>query len=421
MNKNIDISALFSHDNIKIIATKNIHNNIITIHEELIGHNTFDIKDSIKKAINLIENKISKKINSINVVFDDFMKNSESLEITEKILEKRINNISNNFLDKKDYEDIIKNIIFESDKSEKDKKLISIIPFKFIYIENNEDFEKESAFFPFDKKITKLKAFFSIKYMSKSKFKKSTDYFESLGINVENTMLESQLIAYEKVDNLKDNDVVTSFSLVIENNKTMLISNVNNVAIKTDVLKFSFSNLIKKIANEFGISTYEAKKIVDIYGTLDQENLKNENEIVFFAHSSNGEIVKPIRKIDILETLKSFLKSICTEANALIANRISSKFDLKLSGQLSGIEGVENYCLKYFNQANIIVNNKNTMKYGWNKSFTTIKNYWKYQMISNNFESNNFNYNNGKKVFQNYEKRHFFTDNVKGSLEIVSI
>lgn len=421
MNKNIDISALFGHDDIKIIVTKNDSNNLIIIHEELIASKMQDIKSSIKSAINSIENKISKKINSINLVFDDFMKNSESLEITEKILEKRINDLENQFLDKNDFDNIIQNIISESNYSEKDKKLISIIPFKFIYVENNQDFEQESASFPVNKRISKLKVIFSIRYMSKSVFKKSIDCFESLGIKVKNIMLESQLASYEKVDKIQEDNNVTSFSLVIENYKTMLISNVNNVAIKTDALKFSFSNLVKKIANNFGISSYEARKIVDIYGTLDQGNLINDNEIVFFADSSNGEIAKPIRKTDILDTLKSFLKSICSEASALISNRVSSKFDLKLSGQLSGIDGVENYCSKYFNQANILVNNKNTMKYGWNKSFTTMKNYWEYQMISNNFEEDNFNYINENKILNNYRKDHFFVDNAKRAIEIASV
>lgn len=420
MNKNIDISALFGHDDIKIIATKNIQNNLIIIHEELIASKMSDIKSSIKSAINSIENKISKKINSINLVFDDFMKNSESLEITEKILEKRINDLKNQFLDKNDFDNIIQNIVSESNNLEKDKKLISIIPFKFIYVENNQDLEQESASFPVNKKISKLKVLFSIRYMSKSVFKKSIDCFESLGIKVKNIMLESQLASYEKVDRIQEDNNVTSFSLVIENYKTMLISNVNNVAIKTDTLKFSFSNLVKKIAANFGISPYEARKIVDIYGTLDQGNLINDNEIVFFAHSSNGEIAKPIRKTDILDTLKSFLKSICSEASALITDRVSCKFDLKLSGQLSGIDGIEDYCSKYFNQANILVNNKNTMKYGWNKSFTTMKNYWEYQMISNNFDVNNFNYINENKMLNNYRKNHFFVDNAKRAIEIAS-
>lgn len=420
MNKNLDISALFGHDDIKIIATKNIQNNLIVIHEELIASKESDIKSSIKNAISSIENKISKKINSINLVFDDFMKNSESLEITEKILEKRINDFENQFLDKNDFDSIVQNIVSESNYLEKDKKLISIIPFKFIYVENNQGLEQESDSFPVNKRISKLKVLFSIRYMSKSTFKKSIDCFESLGIKVKNIMLESQLASYEKVDKVQEDNNVTSFSLVIENYKTMLISNVNNVAIKTDTLKFSFSNLIKKIAANFGISTYEARKIVDIYGTLDQENLINDNEIVFFAHSSNGEIAKPIRKIDILDNLKSFLKSICSEASALIADRVSCKFDLKISGQLSGINGIENYCSKYFNQANIIVINKNTTKYGWSKSFTTMKNYWEYQMISNNnFEVNNFNYVNENKILNNYKKNNFFVDNAK-AIEIAS-
>ena len=414
----INVNALISYDNIKIIAVAEKNNNIINIHEESISSNNSlskrDIKVSIKKAINDIEEKLSKKINSINIIFDDFMKSSEHLKFSTKIVEEKIEFSNNKFLSINDCNKIIDDMYEKSKNAEVDKKLISITPFKFIYVEDVETFEKESPSFPVDKRIKKLKVLFSIRYMDKSSYLASIDLFDLLNIKIKDIILDSQIAIYDNNENaILNNDNETSFTLAIENNKTMLITSVNNIVIKTDNLNFSFSNLIKKIAYDFGISTYEAKKIINCYGKLN-DNGDNNKEIIYFSHSSNGEISKSIKVLDVINITKSFLKSICIQANDLIKSRINkanlfSSVELKFVGQLSKINNVTNYCSKYFEKVKIALDNKNESIYEWNKPFMSIRNYLIYTKVLNNLKSESFYYNSNY-VNNNYKRDHLFVE-----------
>ena len=165
MNKNVVVNAFISQNNIKIIATAKLNNHIINIHEESISkNNNFEnrneIKNSIKNIIDTIEGKISQKIKSIDIIFDDFMKSSKFLNFSTRIIEEKIECNEKKFLNSEDYELIVKKSKNNSSLNSNDEILISVTPFKFFYIESGELLEKESNLFPFNKKIKKLKAFF---------------------------------------------------------------------------------------------------------------------------------------------------------------------------------------------------------------------------------------------------------------------
>lgn len=323
MNKNVVVNAFISQNNIKIIATAKLNNHIINIHEESISkNNNFEnrneIKNSIKNIIDTIEEKISQKIKSIDIIFDDFMKSSKFLNFSTKIIEEKIECNENKFLNVEDYELIVKKSKNNSPLNSNDEILISVTPFKFFYIESNELLEKESNIFPFNKKIRKLKILFSNRYMDKKSYQKTADLFDKLtNVKIKNVVLESQIAIYDdsfiNKDLNKNNQL--NFTLSIQNYQTKLITSINNIVIKTDKLDYSFFNLVEKIAMDFDISHYEAKKLIECYGDLDNNN---NDKNIYFSHSIKKDVSKCIKQINISDIIKSFLKSICMQANTKI-------------------------------------------------------------------------------------------------------
>ena len=175
-----------------------------------------------------------------------------------------------------------------------------------------------------------------------------------------------------------------------------------------------FSDLIEKISMDFDISHYEAKKLIECYGDLDNNN---NDKNIYFSHSIKKDISKCIKQINISDVIKSFLKSICKQANAIIMDSklkgnkmLNDKIELNIIGYLSKISNMKQYCLKYFNNEIIKVNmvENDESIYKWNKIYMYSKKLWVYTSILNHLKSDNFyysiNYNN------NYSKRHLLTE-----------
>ncbi len=421
MNKNVVVNAFISQNNIKIIATAKLNNHIINIHEESISkNNNFEnrneIKNSIKNIIDTIEEKISQKIKSIDIIFDDFMKSSKFLNFSTKIIEEKIECNENKFLNVEDYELIVKKSKNSSPLNSNDEILISVTPFKFFYIESNELLEKESNIFPFNKKIRKLKILFSNRYMDKKSYQKTADLFDKLtNVKIKNVVLESQIAIYDdsfiNKDLNKNNQL--NFTLSIQNYQTKLITSINNIVIKTDKLDYSFFNLIEKIAMDFDISHYEAKKLIECYGDLDNNN---NDKNIYFSHSIKKDVSKCIKQINISDIIKSFLKSICMQANTIIMdsklkgnNVQNKKIELNIIGYLTKTSNIKQYCLKYFDdnviKVNMIENDESIYK--WNKIYMYSKKFWIYTSILNHLKSDNLYYSIN---YNNYSRRHLLTD-----------
>ena len=238
---------------------------------------------------------------------------------------------------------------------------------------------------------------FSIRYMNKNKYQKLINFFKLLNLEVNKFMLESQISIYENLSHIKSNKI--NFVLCFKNDKTILASTVNDIVIKIDTLKYSFKNLIEKISKDFSISIQEAKDLIFCYGKV-WNNSESDLDIVYSSNNIFDSNSKYIRRIDISKTIKSFLKTISKEANEIIISKIKNNFtlkpELKFVGDLLRINGVEDYCSKYFQKINIssINNNFYTIN-SWNKNFISINNYLTYnQIVDSKINSNDFYYHN---------------------------
>ncbi|MBR4025578.1 MAG: hypothetical protein IKJ03_01320 [Mycoplasmataceae bacterium] len=402
MDNKVEIIAIVSLDNINFIATYNQDKENFIIHEEKINlaNNWIDKNISKEKIKNILENiqkKVGFKVKKINIILDDFM-NFNKFEFNEVIIKETISYYNvETILNSNDCHKIVNSMTKKLEEKNVDQQLISIVPFKFIYLENGSKNEKESSNFPINKKLEKLEIMFSIRYMNKNKYQKLINFFKLLNLEVNKFMLESQISIYENLSHIKSNKI--NFVLCFKNDKTILASTVNDIVIKIDTLKYSFKNLIEKISKDFSISIQEAKDLIFCYGKV-WNNSENDLDIVYSSNNIFDSNSKYIRRIDISKTIKSFLKTISKEANEIIISKIKNNFtlkpELKFVGDLLRINGVEDYCSKYFQKINIssINNNFYTIN-SWNKNFISINNYLTYnQIVDSKINSNDFYYHN---------------------------
>lgn len=402
MDNKVDIIVIVSLDNINFIATYNQDKENFIIHEEKINlaNNWIDKNISKEKIKNILENiqrKVGFKVKKINIILDDFM-NFNKFEFNEVIIKETISYYNTEtILNSNDCRKIVNSMTKKLEEKNVDQQLISIVPFKFIYLENGLKNEKESSVFPINKKLEKIEIMFSIRYMNKNKYQKLINFFKLLNLEVNKFMLESQISIYENLSHIKSNKI--NFVLCFKNDKTILASTVNDIVIKIDTLKYSFKNLIEKISKDFSISIQEAKDLIFCYGKV-WNNSESDLDIVYSSNNIFDSNSKYIRRIDISKTIKSFLKTISKEANEIIISKIKNNFtlkpELKFVGDLLRINGVEDYCSKYFQKINIssINNNFYTIN-SWNKNFISINNYLTYnQIVDSKINSNDFYYHN---------------------------
>ena len=402
MDNKIDIIVIVSLDNINFIATYNQDKENFIIHEEKINlaNNWIDEnigKEKIKNILENIQRKVGFKVKKINIILDDFM-NFNKFEFNEVIIKETISYYNaETILNSNDCHKIVNSMTKKLEEKNVDQQLISIVPFKFIYLENGSKNEKESSVFPINKKLEKIEIMFSIRYMNKNKYQKLINFFKLLNLEVNKFMLESQISIYENLSHIKSNKI--NFVLCFKDDKTILASTVNDIVIKIDTLKYSFKNLIEKLSKDFSISIQEAKDLIFCYGKV-WNNSESDLDIVYSSNNIFDSNSKYIRRIDISKTIKSFLKTISQEANEIIISKIKNNFtlkpELKFVGDLLRINGVEDYCSKYFQKINIssINNNFYTIN-SWNKNFISINNYLTYnQIVDSKINSNDFYYHN---------------------------
>ena len=414
MDNKVEIIAIVSLDNINFIATYNQDKENFIIHEEKINlaNDWIDKNISKEKIKNILENiqkKVGFKVKKINIILDDFM-NFKKFDFNEVIIKETINYYNvEKILNFNDCQKIIDSMTKKLKEKDDDQQLISIVPFKFIYLENGSKNEKESSNFPINKKLEKLEIMFSIRYMNKNKYQKLINFFKLWDLEVNNFMLESQISIYENLSHIKSNKI--NFVLCFKDDKTILASTVNDIVIKIDTLKYSFKNLIEKISKDFSISIQEAKDLIFCYGKV-WNNSESDLDIVYSSNNIFDSNSKYIRRIDISKTIKSFLKTISQEANEIIISKIKNNFtlkpELKFVGELLRINDVENYCSKYFQKINISsINNNFYAINSWNKNFISINNYLTYnQIVDSKINSNNFYYHDIETNIVNLNKNY---------------
>ena len=414
MDNKVDIIVIVSLDNINFIATYNQDKENFIIHEEKINlaNDWIDKNISKEKIKNILENiqkKVGFKVKKINIILDDFM-NFKKFDFNEVIIKETINYYNvEKILNFNDCQKIIDSMTKKLKEKDDDQQLISIVPFKFIYLENGSKNEKESSNFPINKKLEKLEIMFSIRYMNKNKYQKLINFFKLWDLEVNNFMLESQISIYENLSHIKSNKI--NFVLCFKDDKTILASTVNDIVIKIDTLKYSFKNLIEKLSKDFSISIQEAKDLIFCYGKV-WNNSESDLDIVYSSNNIFDSNSKYIRRIDISKTIKSFLKTISQEANEIIISKIKNNFtlkpELKFVGELLRINDVENYCSKYFQKINISsINNNFYAINSWNKNFISINNYLTYnQIVDSKINSNNFYYHDIETNIVNLNKNY---------------
>lgn len=401
MSRKIVTSFLIGKNYLEVIANEMIDNNCICLHND--RKESSDSKNRqvvfssfIKKSIQEIEEKTLLKLEKINLIFDDYTLD-KNLQFETKILDKtfQFNKTKNSIpLSEKNYwefQNSVKNDLLK-DKNNQSQKLISLIPNKFL----TKDFQqiKNESFseFPNGKLVSEIKCYFSASYIANNFYEDILNIFSLVNIKFDNIILLSHLSFY-KFNGMISNKL--TFTLDIQNEKSVLLTSINKIVISTNQLKFSFYDLVEKVSKDFNISKEIANNLLLTYGKVDiKEDDKKINDIIYVLNDNHHFITLK----DLQNCIKSFLKTITIEAKKIIEMKLDKydEFDINIVGKMEKIEHIDLYCAKYFCSKNVISNSKNNeMFYNWNHSYRTNKSLIRYaDIVLSKIESLSFVKNN---------------------------
>ncbi|MGL4343274.1 MAG: hypothetical protein ACRCRZ_01800 [Metamycoplasmataceae bacterium] len=341
--KKIIVSVRFMDKKISISASETINSDMVNVfYDEKIYKKDDNCIPFIKSSIKKIEVNNNVKISETYVIIDQ----TKYFEISQEIISQSLS-----------YRNDIKlthSTFLEIEKKAKeyqrniDKKGVPILfsPFKFS-IENKEG-ARDYNQFPNFLKVNKISAFFSVTTIKKESFEKILQIFSEVGVKVRNILTSSNLIPFE-LDAKKNED---NFTIEIQNSFSCLYFVKNNVVVFSKNLNYSFSSLVKKIAENLEISEKNSKFILNDNFKI---NLEKNNEETIFINSN-----KIVKKEKINDAIKSFVKTLLLEANEIIKSKIpqnSNELKINLVGKIEEIENIEQY-VKTILKGQLFVNKK---------------------------------------------------------------
>lgn len=376
MDKNF-VSVIIGNDYVEIISHfQRLNENICLFNQRKCFNTSEEAPLFIQKSIEDIEIKSQLKVEKINVILDDFSFNENSFNFETKIFDKTFTIIKKK--EKKmlplnesnywEFQNSIKEDIINDNNIKSTKKMICLTPLKFTVKELNSDSNKEEDlnYFPISKKVSEITCYFSATFIEKKTYENILKLFNLTNVKFDNIALLSQISFYKHIEKVSDS---LTFSINIQNKKSLLLTSINQVVISINKLKYSFDDLVDKVAKEFNISVDDAKSLILIYGDIELGN--DERELDRIIHITNDNS-SHITKKELQNTIKSFLKTICIEANEIIKTKLNqnSNFNINIIGQLEKLLNVDQYCSKYFESKNVISNIvTNTEIINWKESY----------------------------------------------------
>lgn len=366
LENKLNVSVVIKDTSIVVFANQLVKGKPVSIFNKKEVLTNFQVaKKFIKDSIEEIEFISEQKIESINLIFDDYSIKQNILKTTTKIIEETIEFKTETIITKSHYIELF-NSILKNNQNLKESKLISIIPFKFVF-ENELLKNKNYSIFPFSQKVKWVKSFFTLSYISRDFYEKVIEIFDFRTISFKNIILLSQISLYKFNGNISDK---LTFTLDIQKKQTILSTNVNQVTVAIDRLKYSLDDLINKIKEKFKIDSNEIKNIIYTYNFLNIKNKVDCDEVIF----ATGENDLQVTNNDINDVIKSFIKTISLAAREIIkvkTNSFSIDFDVNIVGRLEHIKNIDIYCSNHIGIRNVISNkNDQNSFYNWNKTFT---------------------------------------------------
>lgn len=399
MSKQIITSVLVSEKFIKISATNKTDNDLVCIYNQKRSLNNLDEgKVFLDESIKEISKITNSKVQDINLIFDDFSLSNNYLNAQIKVLNKTFKNFKKSLvvLNEANYWEFQSSIKkeIEINIENASMKLIQLTPLKFT-IKSNSNLETNNTFseFPIGKQVSEISCYFCAVFISNKSFDKIIEVFDWLDIRFNNITFLSQLSPYKFRGNISDK---LTFTFDIEEKKSILVTSINKIVVATNELRFSFNDLVNKISKDFNISE---KIAINLIKTKCKNIAKNDESLDEIIHLTNDD--QSITRKNLVNTIKSFLKTLSTEIYQIIDNKsnIDMDYDINIVGKLEKLEDVDLYCSKYLKTQNVMSNKHSFENFmDWNKKNRTIMNLNKFiNVVDEKIKSNTLNNKNNKK------------------------
>ena len=367
-NNSIIVSVTIGFNYLKINASQTIENHSICLFSQKQEFNALETAQNfIKDSLATIEKKTMTKVEQINLIFDDF--SLKNLEIKNKVLDKTFVNFKNNSitLDESTYlefQNSIKRDVME-DPNYQSKKLITLMPLKFNVKDDAKNINESFTDFPLGKQVSKISCSFSATFIANDLYQKIMALFAKTDVKFNQTLVASQLSFYKFNGSVSDK---LTFTLDIENHRSLLITTINKVVIARDELKFSYNDLVEKVSKSHNISLEIAHNLIQNYGFIYSANNDDPNDVIYLNQEDCSITKKGLQSL-----IKSFLKTLSIEAREIISlksNHNEIDFDVNMLGKLENISNIDDYCGKYLHVKSIINSGKHANNFNsWNPAY----------------------------------------------------
>ncbi|MGL5520042.1 MAG: hypothetical protein ACRDBR_01270 [Metamycoplasmataceae bacterium] len=322
LRNNVIPIILFDYNKISISISEKIEEKMFPLfkREEYFEQEKMDI-NKIKKFINLAFEDFRQRtkiiIKEVFVLIDqlDYYNVKQEIVSTELIynMESR--------LGADVLQNIQRNIKNDWSKKQDISNVISVLPFKFKYVNKNNQVMETSSF-PLNKKAMKLTTYFSITTIDETILKRINEIFSNLNIKIKHFLTSSQLAPFKLRKNI--NNINTKGTFIIEINKkfSAIYYIRNNIVLFSQNISINYKKLVKKISQNFEISKELSENILISHFSKKWEN----NTKTIFVNFENK-----IERNKIEEIISNWVELLTFEIKEIINSKTqTSKENIKV-------------------------------------------------------------------------------------------
>ncbi|MGL5438546.1 MAG: hypothetical protein ACRDA7_02315 [Metamycoplasmataceae bacterium] len=322
LRNNVIPIILFDYNKISISISEKIEEKVFPLfkREEYFEQEKMDI-NRIKKFINLAFEDFRQRtkitIKEVFVLIDQLDYYNVKQEIvTNELIYNMESRLGADVL-----QNIQKSIKNDWSKKQDISNVISVLPFKFKYVNKNNQ-TVETTSFPLNKKAIKLTTYFSITTIDETILKRINEIFSNLNIKIKHFLTSSQLAPFKLRKNINNINTKGTFIIEINKNFSAIYYIRNNIVLFSQNISINYKKLVKRISQNFEISKELSENILISHFSKKWEN----NTKTIFVNFENK-----IERNQIEEIISNWIELLTFEIKEIINSKTQkSKENIKV-------------------------------------------------------------------------------------------
>ncbi|WKX02741.1 hypothetical protein [Candidatus Mycoplasma mahonii] len=338
MKRNIATTIQFTKKKIFLIVIESIATNKVEIFSSSAHlHDASSFLDEALREANAI---IGGVIEDVSVVVNSSKETKASIKPFLQSIK-----ISGTIVSEVDIENAVQ--LTKSSFEEKGRKVILVQPIKYkVFDILWKSYDKA----PINKTGSKLKVTSVVTTIAFNIYEFITQLINSKNLKINKFLLSHQAISQ---NNLSESALAEGAILIhVEGNETFITINKNSSTIASmSIYDFGFKSLEAGISKLFGCSKEEAKKMITLYGSFNQ----NINRVIFRKYVNHKE--KLFMQTDLNKIIDSFVEKLLMVSKQFITQKKVSMLPIIISGRVEQIDGILEFAKASFGANHVSIYN----------------------------------------------------------------